>query len=104
MNKPTFETTQCTFESDTNSQVTIHSEEDVNKSEKWREEFESKFLLGEYDSNYSNNISLHKIIDFISNLLSEERNKVRAILDRYYACGGHLCEDKLIKELEELVK
>lgn len=101
MNKPTFEITPVTFESDTNSQVTIHSEEDVNKSDKWREEFEVRF-----NNNWVNDIVFWKkdIKDFISNLLSEERNKVRAILDRYYACGGHLCEDKLIKELEELVK
>lgn len=117
-NKPTFEPVPVTFESDTNSQVTIHSEKDVYKSDKWREEFEKRFgsLWGmnrvgviyggspvQLPSEWTI-IRYENMIDFISSLLSEERNKVRAILDRYYACGGHLCEDKLIKELEELVK
>lgn len=60
MNKPTFETTQCTFESD-----------------KWREEFEKsnvrRFICQCEDKDCIRAVAT---IEYIENLLSEERNKV----------------------------
>jgi len=34
----------------------------------------------------------------------ETNDEIQKIIDKYYACGGHLCEDKLIEDLTKLIK
>lgn len=88
--KPTFETVPVTFESDKSwmdcDKCDVHSpcaEHSVDESEKWREEFDSGdfFLHSELavDMTTVENIDLvdsKKLKDFISNLLTKERNKL----------------------------
>ena len=105
-------TKEVTFESD-NSWMDCDkcdvngpcAEHSVDESDKWREPIKEWYRKnGAGGDGNSEEIACLKLQVVVESLLSKERNKVRAILDRYYACGGHLCEDKLIKELEELIR
>lgn len=105
-------TKEVTFESDKSwmdcDKCDVHSpcaEHSVDESDKWREPIKEWYRKnGAGGDGNSEEIACLKLQVVVESLLSKERNKVRAILDRYYACGGHLCEDKLIKELEELIR